>query len=126
MAKNWCEDRGRLGPSDEVKFGPRDSELSPEEIVERAHQMLKGRNMNPTRCKVKLVSISGGFYNDDKSRSVKFTPVTSGSEENKKFYSATPGGNFEFQVSGQAAESLGLDQAKIGSEFFVDFTPVSG
>lgn len=79
--------------------------------------------MSPTRCKMKLVSISGGFYNDDKSRSVKFTPVTGGSEENKKFFSATPSGSLEFQVSGQAAESLGLDQGRIGSEFYVDIAP---
>lgn len=79
--------------------------------------------MNATRCKMKLVSISGGHYGDDKSRSVKFVPVMSGSEENKRFYAATPGGSLEFQISGSAAESLGLDQGRIGSEFYVDITP---
>jgi hypothetical protein len=81
--------------------------------------------MNPTRCKMKLVSISAGMYGDDKSRTVKFAPVMSGSEENKKFYAATPGGSLEFQISGQAAQSLGLDQGRIGSEFYVDITPAN-
>lgn len=81
--------------------------------------------MNATRCKMKLVSISGGAYNDEKSRSVKFVPVSSGSDENKRFYAATPSGNLEFTVSGQAAEQLGLDQGRIGSEFYVDITPAS-
>ena len=81
--------------------------------------------MNSTRCKMKLVSISGGFYNDDKSRTVTFTPVTSGSDENKQFFAATPSGKLEFTVSAKAAESLGLDQGRIGSEFYVDITPAA-
>lgn len=79
--------------------------------------------MNPTRCKMRLVSISGGHYNDDSARTVKFVPVSGGSEENKRFYAATPSGSVEFTLSGTAAKSLGLDQGKISSEFYVDITP---
>lgn len=79
--------------------------------------------MNRTRCKMKLISITAGLYDDDKSRTVEFTPVTSGSEENKRFYAATPSGSVKFTISGHAAESLGLDQGRINSEFYVDITP---
>lgn len=80
--------------------------------------------MNATRCKMRLVSISGGHYQNDKGRTVKFVPVYGdGSEENKKFFSATPSGSLEFTVSEAASVSLGLDQGRIGSEFYVDVTP---
>ena len=81
--------------------------------------------MNATRCKMKLVSISGGHYNDSKGRSVTLVPVTSGSEENKKFFDATPSGKLELTISSTAAESLGLDAGKISSEFYVDITPAA-
>jgi hypothetical protein len=73
---------------------------------------------------MKLVSISGGFYNDDKSRTVEFRAVGGTSEENKKFFTSTPSGEIKLQISAIAAESLGLDQGKISSEFYVDITPV--
>lgn len=76
--------------------------------------------MNATRCKVKLVSISEAYSN---GRTVKFQPVQSGSAENQAFYAATPGGSMEFTVSEKAAANLGLDAGKLGSEFYVDFTP---
>jgi hypothetical protein len=72
---------------------------------------------------MKLVSISEAYSN---GVSVKFQPVTGDSAENKKFYAATPSGSIEFTVSQAAKGSLGLDVAKLGSEFYVDITPVSG
>ena len=81
--------------------------------------------MNPTRCKMRLVSISAGYYAEEKGRTVKFVPVSGGSEENKKFFAATPTGSVELQLSAHAAESLGLDQGKINSEFYIDITPTS-
>lgn len=71
---------------------------------------------------MKLVSISEAYNN---GRTVKFVPVTSGSEENKRFYAATPSGSVEFTVSQVASESLGLDAAKLGHEFYVDITPAA-
>lgn len=79
--------------------------------------------MNPTRCKMKLTSISDTGWSN--AITVKFVPVQSGSEENKKFYAATPSGSVEFTVSEAARNSLGLDVAKLGSEFYFDITPVS-
>lgn len=81
--------------------------------------------MKATRCKMRLVSISGGYYASEKGRTATFVPVTGdGGEENKRFFAATPSGELKLNLSGQASESLGLDQGKIGSEFYVDITPV--
>lgn len=81
--------------------------------------------MNATRCKMELIMISKGYGSSGKERYVKFIPVSGGSEENKKFFSATPSGSLDFTVSGAAAESLGLDQAAIGAEFYVDIKPAN-
>lgn len=80
--------------------------------------------MNATRCKMRLVSISGGYYGTDKGRTVEFRAVSGDSEENKKFFASTPCGEFKVGLSESAARSLGLDQGKIGSEFYFDITPV--
>lgn len=71
------------------------------------------------RCKVYLQSLSQAYSN---GVSAKFLPVTSGSEENKKFHAATPGGSFEVTLSELAAKNL--DAYKLGNEYYVDFTPV--
>jgi hypothetical protein len=78
--------------------------------------------MNPTRCKMKLTSISESY---SKGRNVKFVPVSGGSEENKRFYAATPSGSLEFTISETAAKSLQLDVAALGAEFYVDITPAN-
>jgi hypothetical protein len=45
-------------------------------------------------------------------------PVTTGSDENKEFYRATPAGKIELSTVNLAAG----DQFVPGSEFYVDFT----
>ena len=52
---------------------------------------------------------------------VKLSPVSSGSEENKKFYEATPSGSIEIGTINAEA----LAKFEIGKEFYVDFTPAS-
>lgn len=50
---------------------------------------------------------------------VQLSPVTSGSEENQKFYAWTPGGSLTLST-------VNLELAKelvLGKEFFVDLTP---
>lgn len=78
--------------------------------------------MNATRCKMRLTSISDAYSN---GVTVKFAPVQNGSEENKKFYAATPSGSLEFTVSQETKKSLGLDVANLGSEFYIDITPAT-
>lgn len=48
--------------------------------------------------------------------SSKFSPVTSGSEENAAFYAASPGG----EISLSTAKA---DHFEVGREYYVDFTP---
>lgn len=50
--------------------------------------------------------------------SVHFSPVYSGSEENKKFFQATPGGQIAFYTVNESA----LEQFEQGKEYYVDFT----
>lgn len=52
-------------------------------------------------------------------KSVELYPVTNGSEENKEFYKATPGGEIKLSTVNPAA----AEQFKVGREFYVDFTP---
>lgn len=48
---------------------------------------------------------------------VRLDPVIDGSEENKRFYSYTPGGQIQLgTVNPQAAE-----QFEVGQEYYVDF-----
>ena len=122
-----CRKCGLTQP--ETVFGPIDATPSIEQIKEVTDRILKDarkeRQMNATRCKVRLVSISGGYYGTDKGRTVEFRAVSDGSEENKQFFAATPSAEFKVNLSAEAAQSLGLDQGKIGSEFYVDFTPAA-
>ena len=56
--------------------------------------------------------------------SVKLNPVTNGSDENKKFFEATPGGQIEFSTVNEAA----LKALPIGAEVYVTLevaTPAS-
>jgi hypothetical protein len=53
------------------------------------------------------------------TQTIKMTPVTSGSEENKAFYEATPGGAIELCTLNEDAGK----QFELGKEYYVDFTP---
>jgi hypothetical protein len=54
------------------------------------------------------------------SWSVNLMPVTSGSEENKKFYSYTPGGSMSLSgINGSCAAQL-----IPGTEVYIDITPI--
>jgi hypothetical protein len=47
---------------------------------------------------------------------VQFSPVYNGSEENKQFFAATPGGSFQFYTVNQAA----ADEFEMGKEYYFD------
>lgn len=50
---------------------------------------------------------------------VKMSPVYGGSEENKRFWAATPGGRLDLNcVNAETA-----DQFELGKEYYIDFTP---
>lgn len=73
------------------------------------------------RAKFKVNSITrqAGWNGNKEVHTVKLSPVTGGSEENQKFYAATPGGSIDLSV---VNEEVGR-QFDIGTEFYVDFTP---
>ena len=50
---------------------------------------------------------------------IRLAPVNSGSDENKKFYEATPSGHIELGTVNQDAAA----QFVLGAEIYVDFTP---
>jgi hypothetical protein len=75
--------------------------------------------MGSVRCKFKCVSVTkqtpwnakpGFLYTAD------FQPVTSGSEENKEFYDATPSGSLKLATYKE-------DHFQPGVEYYIDITP---
>ena len=72
------------------------------------------------RVKFRVQSIKREKNYDGKElQIIALYPVTSGSEENKKFYAYTPSGHIELgTVNAEAALAFDL-----GGEFYVDFTP---
>lgn len=52
--------------------------------------------------------------------SLTLNPVTSGSEENKRFFEATPGGEIKLSV---VQAEIGT-HFPVGTEVYIDFTPV--
>lgn len=73
------------------------------------------------RAKFKVQSINRqtGWGDFKELQTIRLSPVTSGSDENKAFYAATPSGQIEIGV---VPEAVGK-QFDIGQEFYVDFTP---
>jgi hypothetical protein len=62
-----------------------------------------------------------GTCPNSKSTMISLTPVSSGSEENKKFWKYTPSGKIELSTINQDA----ADQFEVGKEYYVDFTPAN-
>ena len=56
-------------------------------------------------------------YDGTISYTLKFTPVTGGSEENKMFWKYTPSGNFEFTTINEEAAKM----FQFGYEYYVTF-----
>ncbi len=75
--------------------------------------------MKACRCKVELAAVAKGYSG---GQEVEFRPVCDGSEENKRFHAATPGGSFKMTLSAEAVENLG--PFCIGRPYYVDFIPI--
>ena len=67
------------------------------------------------RCKV-VCSLKIPYENGSQ---LSFSPVYSGSEENKEFFKYTPGGMVYFNVLNEAAAA----NFEVGKEYYVDFSP---
>jgi hypothetical protein len=67
------------------------------------------------RAKMLCISITHYVAN----RHVSFLPVLSGSEENKSFAKATPGGKLELYID---ASTSAYDVFEVGKEYYVDIT----
>ena len=50
---------------------------------------------------------------------LNFGAVYSGSEENKKFFKYTPGGQIQFNVVNKEI----ADEFEVGKEYYIDFSP---
>lgn len=68
---------------------------------------------------VQSITTSKAWNGPGTMGTVHLNPVSSGSDENKKFYEATPGGKIELGTINAEA----LKQFNIGDEFYIDFTP---
>lgn len=56
-------------------------------------------------------------YNGELTTTIKMSPVTSGSDENKEFYHYTPSGNIDLGTINPKV----VDAFDIGKEYYVDF-----
>jgi hypothetical protein len=77
--------------------------------------------MATVRAKFKVQSITrrNHWQGNGEVHTVELMPVTGNSDENQKFYAATPGGSIKLDTINQAAG----EQFKLGGEYYVDFTP---
>ena len=74
------------------------------------------------RCKFTVISVTRRKHWDRAKGDlfdIEMHPVSSGSDENKAFYEATPNGAIKFGTVNQAAaESL-----ELGAEYYIDISP---
>ena len=72
-----------------------------------------------TRCKVICEAVTKRKWSAEEQYiyESEFTPVTTGSDENKQFFASTPTGSLKLGV-------LRNDQFTPGKEYYVDFTQV--
>ena len=77
-------------------------------------------SMSQVRAKFKVNSITRqpGWNDLKEIHTIELTPVTGNSEENKRFYAATPSGSIKLSVvKGEVGKQFDLND-----EFYVDFT----
>jgi hypothetical protein len=75
-----------------------------------------------TRCKFVCNFKSQQPQGDSAVSYLQFSPVYSGSEENKQFFAATPGGSLQFYTV-NANAAAGFEQ---GKEYYIDIFAADG
>lgn len=71
---------------------------------------------NVTRCKFTCTSKTIQGAGENQSVSFAFSPVTTGSEENKEFWKWTPGGKLEFNCLNKNVDF------EIGQDYYLDIS----
>jgi hypothetical protein len=72
------------------------------------------------RAKFVVTEIARNKYGQEEQQSIRMQAVTSGSEENKKFFRWTPSGKIELNTVNPEAGN----QFELGKEYYIDFTIV--
>lgn len=106
-------DRGFLGPGNKPMVQEHINEMT-DRLVSAIKQKLEEFKMS-VRCKFVC------SFKDEKTGQICFHPVYEGSEENRKFFQATPGGDIRFFTVNLAA----LNSFEMGKEYYVDFSPAN-
>lgn len=75
-------------------------------------------NMSKVRAKFQCIDIVD--QSDYEQKAVRFSPVMTGSEENKSFAKYTPAGNLDLTISYETEAS---DAFEVGKEYYLDITP---
>jgi len=70
------------------------------------------------KAKFKVDAIERTKYSEKELQTIKLSPVTSGSDENKQFWAFTPCGSITLGMVNAEAAS----QFELGAEYYVDFT----
>lgn len=72
-----------------------------------------------SKVRAKFVCVGIQDYPENEQKNVVFSPVTTGSEENKSFSKYTPGGSVNLVIS---YETQAADFFEDGKEYYLDFT----
>lgn len=67
---------------------------------------------------VQSITRQKGWNGVPEVQAIKLVPVTQGSEEDKKFYAATPGGSVDLQVVNAETGTY----FELGQAYYLDFT----
>ncbi len=72
------------------------------------------------KVRAKFVCTGITDYPANENKSVTFSPVIDGSDENKSFSKYTPGGQIQLSISYETEASEVFEE---GKEYYVDFSP---